>query len=421
MGVKDLWQLLGPIGRRVSVETLEGKTLAIDASIWITQFVKAMRDEDGKMVKNAHILGTLRRILKLLYHRIRPVFVFDGATPLLKIRTVQARRKAQEKQEMSKRVAAQHLFQTRLKQLLSNQRAREPNADGDGGDDMQRHAKEAPIPDGSGVKADSSTAGQYVSSFRPYSSRSNEAREVAEEGGTGSGSIDSSGRQNKSGAVVREVDQAVSMLWSAAPSASSHAGQSSSRNGDAHGGSAVSSHAVSGGFDNGNGHDDEDDDVVNVKWIDGYEDINAKDLLDSDSDIYSDYGGDEDYDDDDDDDEDNDEYGDGDGDGEVTGGVSSEARSGANAASGGRLRPNRRRKRRRVRRSANHDLKWSLPDNFDEINTGVLSSLPSHLRKSLVEDARKKQRINSRSTYLPVAGNPEMYSQTQLANFLKTR
>lgn len=98
MGVKDLWQLLSPIGRRVSIETLEGKTLAIDASIWITQFIKAMRDEDGKMMKNAHIIGTLRRVLKLLFHRIRPLFVFDGATPLLKLRTVQARRKGHEKQ-----------------------------------------------------------------------------------------------------------------------------------------------------------------------------------------------------------------------------------------------------------------------------------------------------------------------------------
>lgn len=98
MGVKDLWQLLSPIGRRVSIETLEGKTLAIDASIWITQFIKAMRDEEGKMMKNAHLIGTIRRVLKLLFHRIRPLFVFDGATPALKLRTVQARRKGHEKQ-----------------------------------------------------------------------------------------------------------------------------------------------------------------------------------------------------------------------------------------------------------------------------------------------------------------------------------
>lgn len=98
MGVKDLWQLLSPIGRRVSIETLEGKTLAIDASIWITQFIKAMRDEEGKMRKNAHLIGTLRRILRLLYHRIRPLFVFDGATPELKLRTVRSRRNIRESQ-----------------------------------------------------------------------------------------------------------------------------------------------------------------------------------------------------------------------------------------------------------------------------------------------------------------------------------
>lgn len=93
MGVKDLWQLLSPIGRRVSIETLEGKALAIDVSIWLTQFVKAMRDEDGAMIVNAHIIGTIRRILKLLFNKIKPVFVFDGQTPILKLRTVTLRRK----------------------------------------------------------------------------------------------------------------------------------------------------------------------------------------------------------------------------------------------------------------------------------------------------------------------------------------
>lgn len=97
MGVKDLWQLLAPVGRRVSIETLEGKVLAIDMSIWLTQFIKAMRDEEGKMVKNAHLIGTLRRILKLLYNRIRPVFVFDGSTPALKLRVIQFRRKTHDK------------------------------------------------------------------------------------------------------------------------------------------------------------------------------------------------------------------------------------------------------------------------------------------------------------------------------------
>ena len=64
-------------------------------------FTKAMRDDEGNMVKNAHLIGTMKRILKLLFHRIRPVFVFDGATPLLKLQTVKVRRSIREKQVKS--------------------------------------------------------------------------------------------------------------------------------------------------------------------------------------------------------------------------------------------------------------------------------------------------------------------------------
>lgn len=35
----------------------------MDVSIWLTQFIKAMRDDDGKVMKNAHIIGTLRRVV----------------------------------------------------------------------------------------------------------------------------------------------------------------------------------------------------------------------------------------------------------------------------------------------------------------------------------------------------------------------
>lgn len=38
----------------------------MDASIWLTQFIKAMRDDDGKVMKNAHIIGTLRRVVSTL-------------------------------------------------------------------------------------------------------------------------------------------------------------------------------------------------------------------------------------------------------------------------------------------------------------------------------------------------------------------
>ena len=57
MGVHHLWKVLQPTGRRIDIATLRGQRLAIDASIWLTQFLKAMRDEDGRMTANAHLIG----------------------------------------------------------------------------------------------------------------------------------------------------------------------------------------------------------------------------------------------------------------------------------------------------------------------------------------------------------------------------
>ncbi|KAE8707616.1 DNA-repair protein UVH3 [Hibiscus syriacus] len=136
MGVHGLWELLAPVGRRVSVETLAGKKLAIDASIWMVQFMKAMRDEKGEMVRNAHLLGFFRRICKLLYLKTKPVFVFDGATPVLKRRTVIARRRQRENAQAKIRKTAEKLLLNQLKQMrlkelakdLDNQRRMQKNS-----------------------------------------------------------------------------------------------------------------------------------------------------------------------------------------------------------------------------------------------------------------------------------------------------
>lgn len=50
-----------------------------------------MRDRDGRALMNAHVLGFLRRICKLLFYGIRPVFVFDGGAPALKRNTIVSR------------------------------------------------------------------------------------------------------------------------------------------------------------------------------------------------------------------------------------------------------------------------------------------------------------------------------------------
>ena len=38
--------------------------MLLDASIWLHQFLKAMRDDNGDIVKNAHLLGFFRRICR---------------------------------------------------------------------------------------------------------------------------------------------------------------------------------------------------------------------------------------------------------------------------------------------------------------------------------------------------------------------
>lgn len=88
MGVKGLWTLVGPAARPTQLESLRQKRIAVDASIWIHQFLRTMRDKEGNALKNGHLLGFFRRICKLLFFDIKPVFVFDGGAPTLKRSTI---------------------------------------------------------------------------------------------------------------------------------------------------------------------------------------------------------------------------------------------------------------------------------------------------------------------------------------------
>lgn len=81
------------------------------------QFMKAMRDERGEMVRNAHILGFFRRICKLLFLRTKPVFVFDGGTPVLKRRTIAARRRHRENARAKIRKTAEKLLLNHVRSL----------------------------------------------------------------------------------------------------------------------------------------------------------------------------------------------------------------------------------------------------------------------------------------------------------------
>ncbi|KAK9718313.1 DNA repair protein rad2 [Basidiobolus ranarum] len=74
-----------------------------------------MRDAEGKTLSNAHILGFFRRICKLLFFNIKPVFVFDGGAPTLKRSTIRERRERKERTARNLQKTAEKLLSAQLR------------------------------------------------------------------------------------------------------------------------------------------------------------------------------------------------------------------------------------------------------------------------------------------------------------------
>ncbi|GCE97674.1 DNA repair protein rad2 [Zygosaccharomyces mellis] len=114
MGVHSFWDVVGPTARPVRLESLQDRKMAVDASIWIYQFLKAVRDQEGNALKHSHIVGFFRRICKLLYFGIKPVFVFDGGVPALKQDTIRQRKERRQGKRDSAAVTARKLLAIQL-------------------------------------------------------------------------------------------------------------------------------------------------------------------------------------------------------------------------------------------------------------------------------------------------------------------
>ncbi|XP_063932075.1 DNA excision repair protein ERCC-5 homolog [Zophobas morio] len=126
MGVQGLWRLIEPSGKPVPLETLQNKVLAIDVSIWLHQLVKGFQDSKGAALPNAHLLGIYHRVCKLLYFRIKPVFVFDGGVPVLKKNTIALRNQQKQKtlseaDRIHKNLLAALIKHTAISKVLSEQ------------------------------------------------------------------------------------------------------------------------------------------------------------------------------------------------------------------------------------------------------------------------------------------------------------
>ncbi|KAI8643476.1 hypothetical protein BD408DRAFT_442679 [Parasitella parasitica] len=121
MGVQGLWSLVGPAARPTQLESLRQKRVAVDASIWIHQFIRTMRDKEGNTLRNGHLMGFFRRICKLLFFDIKPVFVFDGGAPSLKKNTIRERRQRREGVRANLKVTAKKILSAQVKSRLLHQ------------------------------------------------------------------------------------------------------------------------------------------------------------------------------------------------------------------------------------------------------------------------------------------------------------
>ncbi len=92
------------VKRQLTLDEIRGRSLAVDANNMLYQFLALIRMRDGRPFTDAHgrvtshLVGLVIRTTRLIAeYDIRPVFVFDGKPPDLKIQTLEARRIAREK------------------------------------------------------------------------------------------------------------------------------------------------------------------------------------------------------------------------------------------------------------------------------------------------------------------------------------
>lgn len=89
MGVRDLWEVLSPVARKVQLDELRGKRLAVDLSGWIVESEQMRSKMHQPVIRNLFF-----RCNKLLGYGIKLVFVLEGTAPEVKEETLSQRSQA---------------------------------------------------------------------------------------------------------------------------------------------------------------------------------------------------------------------------------------------------------------------------------------------------------------------------------------
>jgi len=104
MGVTELGKLIPDnLRRRIDFNQLNGRVIALDAYNALYQFLASIRQPDGTPLMDSqgrvtsHLSGLLYRTINLLEYGVKPVYVFDGKPPELKLLEIEKRRRVREK------------------------------------------------------------------------------------------------------------------------------------------------------------------------------------------------------------------------------------------------------------------------------------------------------------------------------------
>ncbi|XP_075057498.1 flap endonuclease GEN homolog 1 [Mixophyes fleayi] len=89
MGVHELWPILEPVKQHVPLQSLSGKTLAVDLSIWVCE-AQSVRQMVGVVAK-PHLRNLFFRVSSLSLMEVKLVFVSEGEAPKVKADTMNRR------------------------------------------------------------------------------------------------------------------------------------------------------------------------------------------------------------------------------------------------------------------------------------------------------------------------------------------
>jgi len=101
----QLRELVAPVKVEVSLESLAGRVIALDAYNALYQFLATIRQPDGTPLMDAmgritsHLSGLFYRTINLIERGVKPVYVFDGKPPELKAAELEKRMRIREEAE----------------------------------------------------------------------------------------------------------------------------------------------------------------------------------------------------------------------------------------------------------------------------------------------------------------------------------